>query len=327
MKQEYTYPFAAIVGQDEMKLALILNVIDPTLGGVLLRGEKGTAKSTAVRSLAALLPPLHTVRGCRYRCAPTGGTLCADCMEKVAEGEQLAEETRPMRVAGTLDIEAAILEGKKKFEPGILAAANRNILYVDEVNLLEDHIVDILLDSAAMGVNTVEREGVSYAHPARFVLVGTMNPEEGELRPQLLDRFALSVEIRGERDAAQRAEVVRRRLAYERDPAAFAEEYAPEQAALAARIAAAQERLASLVPDDESIDKAARISLVLGVDGHRSDIVLIKTALAHAAYAGRDAVAADDLRAAAHLALAHRVRRRPFEETVIDWARVEEILA
>ena len=339
MKQEYTYPFAAIVGQDEMKLALILNVIDPTLGGVLLRGEKGTAKSTAVRSLAALLPPLHTVRGCRYRCAPTGGTLCADCMEKVAAGEQLAEETRPMRVvelpvnatedrvAGTLDIEAAILEGKKKFEPGILAAANRNILYVDEVNLLEDHIVDILLDAAAMGVNTVEREGISYAHPARFVLVGTMNPEEGELRPQLLDRFALSVEIHGERDAAQRAEVVRRRLAYERDPAVFAEEYAAEQATLAARIAAAQERLASLVPDDESIDKAARISLELGVDGHRSDIVLIKTALAHAAYEGRDAIAADDLRAAAHLALAHRVRRRPFEETVVDWARVEEILA
>ena len=334
MKQEYIYPFAAIVGQDEMKLALILNVIDPTLGGVLLRGEKGTAKSTA-----ALLPPLHTVRGCRYRCAPTGGTLCADCAEKVSAGEQLAEETRPMRVvelpvnatedrvAGTLDIEAAILEGKKKFEPGILAAANRNILYVDEVNLLEDHIVDILLDSAAMGVNTVEREGISYAHPARFVLVGTMNPEEGELRPQLLDRFALSVEIHGERDAAQRAEVVRRRLAYERDPAAFAEEYAEAQAALAARIAAAQERLASLVPDDESIDKAARISLELGVDGHRSDIVLIKTALAHAAYEGRDAIAADDLRAAAHLALAHRVRRRPFEETVVDWARVEEILA
>ena len=311
MKQEYTYPFAAIVGQDEMKLALILNVIDPTLGGVLLRGEKGTAKSTAVRSLAALLPPLHTVRGCRYRCAPTGETLCADCMEKVAAGEQLAEETHPMRVvelpvnatedrvAGTLDIEAAILEGKKKFEPGILAAANRNILYVDEVNLLEDHIVDILLDAAA----------------------------KGELRPQLLDRFALSVEIRGERDAAQRAEVVRRRLAYEREPAAFAEAYAGEQAALAAHIARAQERLASLVPDDESIDKAARISLELGVDGHRSDIVLIKTALAHAAYEGRDAIAADDLRAAAHLALAHRVRRRPFEETVVDWARVGEILA
>ena len=315
MKQEYTYPFAAIVGQEEMKLALILNVIDPTLGGVLLRGEKGTAKSTAVRSLAALLPPLRTVRGCRYRCAPTGGSLCADCAEKRAAGETLAEEPRPMRVvelpvnatedrvAGTLDIEAAILEGKKKFEPGILAAANRNILYVDEVNLLEDHIVDILLDSAAMGVNTVEREGVSYAHPARFVLVGTMNPEEGELRPQLLDRFALSVDIRGERDAAQRAEVVRRRLVYERDPAAFAEEYAAQQAALAARIALAQERLAGLVPDDESIDKAARISLELGVDGHRSDIVLIKTALAHAAYAGRDGIAADDLRAAAHLAL------------------------
>ena len=178
-----------------------------------------------------------------------------------------------------------------------------------------------------MGVNTVEREGISYAHPARFVLVGTMNPEEGELRPQLLDRFALSVEIHGERDAAQRAEVVRRRLAYERDPAVFAEAYAAEQATLAARIAAAQERLASLVPDDESIDKAARISLELGVDGHRSDIVLIKTALAHAAYEGRDAIAADDLRAAAHLALAHRVRRRPFEETVVDWARVEEILA
>ena len=231
------------------------------------------------------------------------------------------------RVVGTLDMEAAIQHGRKAFEPGILAAANRNILYVDEVNLLEDHIVDILLDSAAMGVNTVEREGISYAHPARFVLVGTMNPEEGELRPQLLDRFALSVEIRGERDAAQRAEVVRRRLAYERDPAAFAEEYAEAQAALAARIALAQERLASLVPDDESIDKAARISLELGVDGHRSDIVLIKTALAHAAYEGRGAIAADDLRAAAHLALAHRVRRRPFEETVVDWARVEEILA
>ena len=235
MKKRVTYPFAAIVGQEEMKTALLLSIVMPSLGGVLIKGEKGTAKSTAVRAAAALLPDLRAVRGCACHCDPTSPELyCDACQERRAEGELAAEDV-PMRVVelpvsatedrvvGTLDMEAAIRHGRKEFEPGILAAANRNILYVDEINLLEDHIVDILLDSAAMGVNTVEREGISYAHPARFVLIGTMNPEEGDIRPQLLDRFALSVTVVGEREAEARVEVIRRRIAYERDPDAFAE--------------------------------------------------------------------------------------------------------
>ena len=340
MKRKAVYPFTAIVGQEEMKLALILNVINPSLGGVLIKGEKGTAKSTAVRALAALLPALRSSAGCRYHCDPVNkNLLCDDCRAKLAEAGELPEEELSMRVielpvsatedrvVGTLDIEAAIQEGRKRFEPGILADANRNILYVDEINLLEDHIVDVLLDSAAMGVNTVEREGVSYAHPARFVLVGTMNPEEGDIRPQLLDRFALSVTVTGEHEAKNRVEVIRRRLAYEKDADAFTAAYAGEQEKLARQITEAQARLAEVAVSEEILGKVADMSIALGVDGHRADITVIKTALTHAAFFGRAEVAEEDLKAAAHLALPHRMRRRPFEDGELDWAEVEKLLA
>ena len=340
MKRKAVYPFTAIVGQEEMKLALILNVINPSLGGVLIKGEKGTAKSTAVRALAALLPALRSSAGCRYHCDPANkNLLCDDCRAKLAEAGELPEEELSMRVielpvsatedrvVGTLDIEAAIQEGRKRFEPGILADANRNILYVDEINLLEDHIVDVLLDSAAMGVNTVEREGVSYAHPARFVLVGTMNPEEGDIRPQLLDRFALSVTVTGEHEAKNRVEVIRRRLAYEKDADAFTASYAGEQEKLARQITEAQARLAEVAVSEEILGKVADMSIALGVDGHRADITVIKTALTHAAFFGRTEVAEEDLKAAAHLALPHRMRRRPFEDGELDWAEVEKLLA
>lgn len=340
MKRKAVYPFTAIVGQEEMKLALILNVINPSLGGVLIKGEKGTAKSTAVRALAALLPALRSSAGCRYHCDPANkNLLCDDCRAKLAEAGELPEEELSMRVielpvsatedrvVGTLDIEAAIQEGRKRFEPGILADANRNILYVDEINLLEDHIVDVLLDSAAMGVNTVEREGVSYAHPARFVLVGTMNPEEGDIRPQLLDRFALSVTVAGEHEAKNRVEVIRRRLAYEKDADAFTASYAEEQEKLARQITEAQARLAEVAVSEEILGKVADMSIALGVDGHRADITVIKTALTHAVFFGRAEVAEEDLKAAAHLALPHRMRRRPFEDGELDWAEVEKLLA
>ena len=230
MKRQGTFPFTAIIGQDTMKKALVLNVVNPKLGGVLIQGEKGTAKSTAVRALADLLPPRRCIKGCRFHCDPDDrANWCDECHEKY-DHEEPPVEMLPMkvvelpvsatedRVVGTLDIEAAIREGKRSFETGILADANRNILYVDEINLLDDHVVDVLLDSAAMGINTVEREGISYSHPARFSLVGTMNPEEGDIRPQLLDRFALSVKVAGEQDPEKRAEIIKRRLAYEADP-------------------------------------------------------------------------------------------------------------
>ena len=339
MKTTAVYPFTAIVGQEEMKTALLLSIVMPSLGGVLIKGEKGTAKSTAVRAAAALLPDLRAVRGCTCHCDPALPDLyCDACRVRQATGEDLTAEEIPMRVVelpvsatedrvvGTLDMEAAIQHGRKEFEPGILAAANRNILYVDEINLLEDHIVDILLDSAAMGVNTVEREGISYAHPARFVLVGTMNPEEGAIRPQLLDRFALSVTVAGEREAGTRVEVIRRRIAYERDPDAFAETYADTQQELREKIIAARARVAHVEVPDEILGYAARISLTLGVDGHRADITLIKAGIAHAALAGRSAVMAEDLRRVSRLVLAHRMRRRPFEEGAVDWSAVDAIL-
>ena len=338
MKTKAIYPFAAIVGQEEMKTALLLSIVMPALGGVLIKGEKGTAKSTAVRAAAALLPALQAVRGCACRCDPAFPELyCDACQRRAAEGALTAEEV-PMRVVelpvsatedrvvGTLDMEAAIRHGRKEFEPGILAAANRNILYVDEINLLEDHIVDILLDSAAMGVNTVEREGISYAHPARFILVGTMNPEEGDIRPQLLDRFALSVTVAGEADPETRVEVIRRRIAYERDPDAFAAVYAEAQEQLRTQILAARSRIASVEVPDAALDRAAQISLTLGVDGHRADITLIKAGIAHAALMGRTAVAAEDLQRVSRLVLAHRLRRRPFEEGAADWSAVDAIL-
>ncbi|MBE6094082.1 MAG: magnesium chelatase ATPase subunit I, partial [Schwartzia succinivorans] len=284
MKRQGTFPFAAIIGQEDMKKALVLNVVNPRLGGVLIQGEKGTAKSTAVRALADLLPPRQCIKGCRFHDDPADkSNWCDECHEKYDNAEPPVEEL-PMkvvelpvsatedRVVGTLDIEAAIKEGKRSFETGILADANRNILYVDEINLLDDHVVDVLLDSAAMGINTVEREGISYSHPARFSLVGTMNPEEGDIRPQLLDRFALSVYVAGEKDLDRRAEVIKRRLAYEDDAEAFIAQWQEEQKNEVHRIQRAMKLLPQVTASNEILRTAAQISIALKVDGHRADI-------------------------------------------------------
>lgn len=294
------YPFAAIVGQEAMKKGLLLNLVEPRLGGMLIRGEKGTAKSTAVRALADLMPGLRVVN------LPVSAT----------------ED----RVVGTLDIEHAIREGEKRFEPGLLAAADGQILYVDEINLLDDAIVDALLDAAAMGVNTVEREGVSHSHSARFILIGTMNPEEGELRPQLLDRFALSVEVAGEREVADRMEVVKRRLAFDADPATFRRWYEREQQQLYERIISARERLASIEPTDELLEWTAKVGIRLGVDGHRADITLMKTAMALAAWEGRTRVRPEDMVEAALLVMPHRMRKRPFEDGEFQAETMKQLL-
>lgn len=330
---EHTYPFAAIVGQEQMKLALLLNLIDPTLGGVLIRGEKGTAKSTAVRGLTDLLDEIQVSEGCPFHCRPGHGELCQFCRQKAQL--QTVPYTRRVvelpvgatedRVAGSLSMEQAIKKGEKVFEPGLLAQANGNILYVDEINLLDDHIVDILLDSAAMGVNTVEREGVSYSHPARFVLVGTMNPEEGDLRPQLLDRFGLVVEIQGEQDLALRGELIRRRMDYERDSAGFCAQWAREQAVLREKVRLAQERLLSVeIPQTLYLD-AAKVGVALQVDGHRADITLLKAARALAAWEGAECAAREHLIQAAPMALSHRMRRMPFDTAgglPEDWEQI-----
>ena len=333
------YPFTAIVGQDMMKKALILNAINPSIGGVLIKGEKGTAKSTAVRALAEVLPSVTVVADCQFRCDPfEPGVYCPECAERVVKGEQLPTKEARMkvvelpvnatedRVVGTLDLEHAISQGKKKFEPGILAEANRNILYVDEINLLDDHVVDVLLDAAAMGVNTVEREGVSISHPAKFVLIGTMNPEEGDIRPQLLDRFGLSVEVFGEHEAAQRVEVIKRRLAFEANPDAFCEEYSQRQTELAQQLLTARNILQKVVVPDAILEKAAELSIRLDVDGHRADITMLKTAMTVAACANRQQVSMADLREASLLVLPHRMRRRPFEETGLDIAVINDVL-
>ncbi len=338
MKRQGTFPFTAIIGQEEMKKALVLNVVNPRLGGVLIQGEKGTAKSTAVRALADLLPPRLCIKGCKFHDDPNDKpNWCDECHEKYDNAAPETEEL-PMkvvelpvsatedRVVGTLDIEAAIKEGKRSFETGILADANRNILYVDEINLLDDHVVDVLLDSAAMGINTVEREGISYSHPARFSLVGTMNPEEGDIRPQLLDRFALSVYVAGEKDLDKRAEVIKRRLEYEDDPEEFIKKWEEEQQNEVHRIQRAMKLLPQVTTSNEILRMAARISITLGVDGHRADIVLIKTAETLAAVAGHTEVTKEDLREAAHLALPHRMRRRPFEEQKLDWENVDKVI-
>ncbi|UNC93061.1 ATP-binding protein [Candidatus Contubernalis alkaliaceticus] len=334
-----TYPFCAIVGQEQMKKALILNIINPALGGVLIRGEKGTAKSTAVRALADLLPEMKVIEDCVFGCDPREkSTMCQSCLERSKKGETLPESTRKMmvidlpvsatedRVVGTLDIEHAIKKGEKKFEPGILAKANRSILYVDEVNLLDDHVVDVLLDSAAMGVNTIEREGVSYCHPANFVLVGTMNPEEGDLRPQLLDRFGLAVDVRGEGETKQRVEVIKRRLDYEKNPSEFDLKYKKEQSELGEQILKARENLKKVVFSDQILELSARISIEMGVDGHRADINMIKTALTIAAFNDQREITAEHLLEASALVLPHRMRRRPFEDGMLEFSKVEGIV-
>jgi len=322
-----------------MKRALILNAISNAIGGVLIRGERGTAKSTAARALAALLPEIEVVADCPFSCDPNGiDTLCDNCRDRLAQGETLPRARRRTRfvdlpvsatedrVVGTLDIEKAIQKGERHFEPGVLAAANRGLLYVDEVNLLDDHVVDLLLDSAAMGVNVVEREGISFSHPARFILVGTMNPEEGDLRPQLLDRFALCVDMHGISDPRQRVSIVERRLAYESDPEGFYQEWAAHEEQLSDQIAQARALLPRVTHTQRDLYTIASLTTSFRVDGHRADIVILKTARAHAAWQGRLAITEQDILLAAELALPHRLKRQPFEEATLDAGQLEERL-
>jgi len=329
------YPFTAIVGQDDLKLGLILNAIDPRIGGVLIRGEKGTAKSTAVRGLSDLLPEIEIVTGCPFNCNPDNlREMCRTCQQKVEQGQTLPRRHKKMavvelpvsatedRVVGSLDIQKALKEGITALRPGVLAEANRNILYIDEVNLLDDHVANVLLDAAAMGVNIIEREGVSLHHPARFILVGTMNPEEGELRPQLLDRFGLCVQVKGLMDKEDRAEVVRRREEFDKDPWAFAAEYEGTQADLRDRIVKAREQLADALISEERLNSIAEACANLGIETLRADIVVTKAAKALATLEGRIEVDDQDILKAMELALPHRLRKKPFEKV----ASKQEIL-
>ncbi|MGW1893127.1 putative cobaltochelatase [Streptomyces sp. NPDC002004] len=328
------YPFTAIVGQDDLRLALLLNAVSPAVGGVLVRGEKGTAKSTAVRALSTLLPQVEVVAGCRFSCDPAAPDPgCPDGPHEAGSGGprparmvELPVGASEDRLVGALDIERALAEGVKAFEPGLLADAHRGILYVDEVNLLHDHLVDLLLDAAAMGASYVEREGVSVRHAARFLLVGTMNPEEGELRPQLLDRFGLTVEVSASREPDQRVEVVRRRLAYDDDTEGFAGRWADEEQALRGRIVAARALLPSVRLGDGALRQIAATCAAFEVDGMRADIVMARTATALAAWAGRTEVLAEDVRQAALLALPHRRRRNPFDAPGLDEDKLDETL-
>jgi magnesium chelatase subunit D len=318
------FPFTAIVGQEEMKTALILNAVNPLLGGVLICGQKGTAKSTTVRSLASLLPEIEVVDGCVFRCDPKDtASLCNDCRQKMAAGQTLPRTREKMRVVdlplgatedrviGTLDMEHAIKKGKTRFQPGVLAEANRGILYVDEVNLLDDHLVDILLDVAVSEVNIVERESISFTHPAKFILVGTMNPEEGELRPQLLDRFGLCVHVAGLDDVGLRAKVIQRCVDFETASTHFAGAWKDKEKALRETILNARKMLPKVLCPEEKYELAAQVALEFGVDGHRTDLFLIKTARTLAASEGRAEVASADIQRAAPLVLRHRMKKRP----------------
>ena len=332
MKKAPIYPFAAIVGQEKMKLALILNIINPGLSGVLIRGEKGTAKSTAVRALADILPEIEVFKDDPFQLSPAdeletyrqiaallsaSGSAPAELPKTVRRKIRVVElpvGATEDRVVGSMDMEHALKKGEKRIEPGILAAAHRGILYVDEVNLLDDHVVDVLLDSAAMGVNTIEREGVSFSHPARFTLVGTMNPEEGELRPQLLDRFGLCVNIEGIQSANDRVTIMERRAAFEADPEAFAGQWAAESSRVSERILKAKDLYPQVSIARELLFEIAQYCLDVGVDGHRGDIIILKTAKTLAAYDGRSEAESRDIQAAAELVLPHRVRRQPLME-------------
>lgn len=314
------FPFSAIVGQDDMKTAMILTAIDPSLGGVLVFGDRGTGKSTAVRALAALLPPMEMVAGC-----PVNSATVKECPDWAdVQDKSIVERPTPVvdlplgvtedRVTGALDIERALTQGEKAFEPGLLAKANRGYLYIDEVNLLEDHIVDLLLDVAQSGVNAVEREGLSIRHPARFVLVGSGNPEEGELRPQLLDRFGLSVEVRSPDTVAERVEVIRRRDAFEHDTSRFMRKWNGQNTRIRKGIIAARTALAQTKTPDNVLEDCARLSLALGADGLRGELTLLKSARALAAFEGAASVTRSHLRRVAPLALSHRLRRDPLDE-------------
>jgi magnesium chelatase subunit D len=330
------FPFSAIVAMDDMRMALILNAISPAIGGVLVRGEKGTAKSTAVRALTAVLPPVEVIAGCRFSCSPAApDPQCPDGPHPAGTQQPQQRPTRLVelpvgatedRLTGSLDVGRALTEGVTSFQPGLLAAAHRGVLYVDEVNLLHDHLVDLLLDAAALGTSYVERDGVSVRHEARFLLVGTMNPEEGELRPQLLDRFGLTVEAVAPRDPATRAEVVRRRIAFDADPEGFAAKYAGEEARVAASIAAARARLPAVIVDDAELERIAAVCASFGVDGLRADIVIARAAAAHAAWRSAEAVTGEDIRVASRLALPHRRRRNPFDAPGLDEQQLDDAL-
>ncbi len=320
------YPFSAIVGQDEMKQALLIAAVDPGVGGVMVFGDRGTGKSTAVRALAALLPPLTAVKGCAYRRDPKADSGFHPPGEAARRGKPPTEEVPtpvvdlPLgatedRVLGALDLEAALTRGEKRFQPGLLARAHRGFLYIDEVNLLEDHLVDLLLDVAASGENVVEREGLSVRHPARFVLVGSGNPEEGELRPQLLDRFGLSVEVRTPEALADRVEVVRRRDSFDRDPAAFLARWADRDVETRERITAARARLPKVKAPDAVLEAGSRLCMAVGADGLRGELTLLRAARAMAALNGAAAVTLREVREAAPTVLRHRLRRNPLDET------------
>ncbi|MHB8572122.1 MAG: ATP-binding protein [Candidatus Dormibacteria bacterium] len=341
MAERSVFPFTAIVGQDAMKLALVLNAVNPAVGGVLIRGEKGTGKTTAVRALARLLPEHEVVQGCHFGCDPAAATdspglLCSDCRARLAAGQRLETSRRRMRVielpinasedrvVGAIDLEAALREGARRFEPGVLAEANRNILYVDEVNLLDDHIVDILLDAAAAGVNVVEREGISVQHPARFILVGTMNPEEGDLRPQLLDRFGLCVDVEGIRDVPQRVRIVQEREAWEHDPVAYESQHQAAEDELAQEIARGIAAYPAVRTPAPVLAAIAGLSVALEVDGHRSDLVAVRAAQALAALEGRREVTRADVSRVAEMVLAHRVPSAPFGRPGVT---VQEVVA
>jgi magnesium chelatase subunit D len=329
------YPFSALVGHDDLRLALLLNAVHPGVGGVLVRGEKGTAKSTAVRALAALLPAVAVLSGCRFSCDPDDPDLgCPDgphaggggAVHRPARLVELPVGATEDRLVGSLDLERALAHGVRAYQPGLLADAHRGVLYVDEVNLLHDHLVDLLLDAAAMGRAHVERDGVSVSHAASFLLVGTMNPEEGELRPQLLDRFGLTVEVRAARDIDVRMEVVRRRLAFEDDPTGFAGSWHAAEADTAARIAAARARLGAVRLPDAELRRIAGVCAAFDVDGMRADLVIARAAVAHAAWRGADAAGEEDVRVAARLALPHRRRRDPFDEPGMDEQALDDAL-
>lgn len=330
------FPFTAIVGQEEMRLALTIAAVDPSVGGVLVFGDRGTGKSTTVRALAALLPPMKAVENCPYSCAPNA---CAGCCDQCRDTTtKIRSRLVPVpvvdlplgatedRVVGALDLERALAHGVKAFEPGLLARANRGFLYIDEVNLLEDHLVDVLLDVAASGENVVERDGLGIRHPARFVLIGSGNPEEGELRPQLLDRFGLSVEVRTPTDLPTRVEVVKRRDAYEREPDAFVAKWKKEEDKLRRRIVAARERLPEVVVPDAALERAAELCMKLGTDGLRGELTLMRTSRALAALEGDTEVTDAHLRRMAPVALRHRLRRNPLDDAG-STTRVERAVA
>ncbi len=334
-----SFPFSAIVGQEKMKKALIINAINPAIGGLLIKGERGTGKSTAARALAELLPEIEVVSGCPFSCHPHDiNQMCDNCAELALASDSIKAETRKVklvelplnisedRLVGTIDIESVLKRGEKQFEPGVLARANRAILYIDEVNLLDDHIVDLLLDAAAMGVNVVEREGVSFSHPARFIMIGTMNPEEGELRPQLEDRFGLCVKVHGEKDFRARAEIVRKLRSFQDNPLFFASEYQEAEEALKNRIIRAQKLLDEVELPDAMLELITLISVELKVCGHRADITMMNAAITLAALEEKREVEVEHVREAAELSLLHRLRRDPFDEKTTDISRIDEII-